>query len=87
MKGGSKDNRRNDRRRTYKGGRIFFNQARSVIDCTVKNFSQGGALLFVESAIGIPSEFNLVISPDNVSRACRVVWKSQTQIGVAFVET
>ncbi len=87
MKGGSKDKRCNHRRRTYKGGRIFFNLDRSVIDCTIKNFSQGGALLLVESAIGIPSEFNLVVSSDNVSKACRVVWKTETQIGVAFAET
>lgn len=87
MNGGSMDKRRSDRRRTYKGGRIFFNHDRSVIDCTVKNFSQGGALLFVESAIGIPSEFNLVVNSDNVSKACRAIWKTETQIGVAFVET
>jgi hypothetical protein len=53
----------------------------------IKNFSQGGALLLVESAIGIPSEFNLVVSSDNVSKACRVVWKTETQSGVAFAET
>lgn len=87
MKGGIMDKRHTPRRRTFKGGKIFFNHDRSVIDCTVKNLSPDGAALLVQSVIGIPGEFNLVISSDNVSRACRVVWKTETQIGVHFVGT
>lgn len=47
--------------------------------------SQGGAALQVEGSTGIPEEFNLIISPDNIVRACEIVWKTETQIGVAFV--
>lgn len=79
------DKRHDQRRRTFKGGKILFNQDRSVIDCTVKNLSEGGAALLVESTIGIPAEFNLLISPDHVLKACKVVWKTDTQIGVSFV--
>lgn len=79
------DKRQDQRRRTFKGGKIFFNDDRSVIDCTVKNLSQSGAALLVESTIGIPSEFNLLISPEHVLKACKVVWKTETQIGVSFV--
>lgn len=79
------DKRRDQRRRTFKGGKILFNLDRSVIDCTVKNLSQGGAALLVESTVGIPGEFNLLISPDHVLKPCKVVWKTDTQIGVSFV--
>ncbi len=81
------EKRRNQRQRTFKGGKIVFNDNRSVIDCTVKNLSSSGAALTVESTIGIPDEFNLIISPENVAKACRVAWKTEHQIGVAFVET
>lgn len=79
------DKRHDQRRRTLKGGKIFFNHGRSVIDCTVKNLSKSGAALLLESTIGIPGEFNLVISPDNIQKACKVIWKTDTQIGVSFV--
>jgi len=79
------DKRQDQRRRIFKGGKIFFNDDRFVIDCTVKNLSQGGAALLVESTIGIPGEFNLLISRDHVLKSCKVVWKTDTQIGVSFV--
>jgi hypothetical protein len=51
--------RRQQRTRTLKSARILFNQHRSVIDCTVRNISPGGACLNVASAIGIPSTFSV----------------------------
>lgn len=79
------EKRHSERRRTYKGGQIVFNHGRSVIDCTIKNMSRGGAALNVESALGIPNEFILVVSSGNVRKACRVAWKTETLIGVAFL--
>ena len=79
------DRRKHQRRRTFKGGKIVFNDDRSVIDCTVKNLSVGGATLQVESTIGIPGAFRLIISPDDLTKSCRVIWRTENQIGVAFV--
>lgn len=79
------EKRQEQRRRTFKGGKSCFNDGRSVIDCTIKNLSPGGAALLVERTTGIPEEFNLIINPDNIAKACRVVSTTETQIGVAFV--
>lgn len=79
------EKRQTERRRTFKGGKIVFNHGHSIIDCTIKNMFRGGAALDVESASGIPNEFTLVVSPENVQKACRVAWKTQTLIGVAFL--
>jgi hypothetical protein len=38
----------------------------------------------VESPLGIPTEFTLVIPSDGVSRPCRVIWRSGNRIGVRF---
>jgi hypothetical protein len=79
-----KQERRNEaRRRALKRYRITFKGCRATIDCTVLNLSDLGACLKVESPIGIPDTFDLVLDNAPV-RSCRVAWRSATQIGVAF---
>jgi hypothetical protein len=38
----------------------------------------------VASPIGVPDQFELVFTSDHSRRQCRMVWRSATQIGVAF---
>ena len=70
------------RKRVLKAGEIEFGGG--AIDCTVRNLSETGAALSVESPVGIPAEFNLVILSDDVNRRCRVVWRKEKRIGVTF---
>jgi hypothetical protein len=72
------------RLRTFKGGSILFGVA-VVIDCTIKNMSEAGAALEVQSHVGIPGEFVLLIQPERAKRTCRVIWRSAKRIGVQFV--
>ena len=78
------EQRKHPRHRTLKAGRIVFNHKFSVIDCTVRNLSDGGACLVLASSVGIPECFDLTIEPDRETRPCRVAWKSENRIGVAF---
>ena len=55
-----------------------------AVSCSVRNLTEAGALLDVESPLGIPLEFNLVIPSDGMSRPCRVIWRSGNRIGVWF---
>ncbi|MEO6380656.1 MAG: PilZ domain-containing protein [Nitrobacter sp.] len=71
------------RKRTLKTGTIEFGGG--GIDCIVRNMSDTGAALSVESPVGIPSEFKLVIAADQVSRVCRVVWRKENRIGIRFI--
>ena len=77
------DNRGHQRLRTYKGGSIIFGVA-AAVDCTIRNMSESGAALEVESPVGIPDEFTLLIKPEFVKRNCRVVWRSAKRIGVHY---
>jgi hypothetical protein len=80
-----KQERRNEarRRRALLRARITFKDRCPTIDCTVLNLSDLGACLKVESPIGIPDIFDLVL--DNApARGCRVTWRKATQIGVEF---
>jgi hypothetical protein len=78
------EQRKHPRRRILKAGRIIFNDRFSVIDCTVRNLSDGGACLEVGSSIGIPDDFDLDIDPDRLGRHCHVAWRTERRIGVAF---
>lgn len=76
------DKRIVSRHRVFKTGKIVFDGA--VIDCTVRNISRTGAALEVDSPVGIPHNFILVIETDRVRRACHVVWRKERRIGVGF---
>ena len=78
------DNRHAPRLRTLKGGSIQFGLA-AAIDCVIKNMSETGAALEVETPVGIPDEFTLLIKPNSTRRNCRVAWRSAKRIGVRFV--
>jgi hypothetical protein len=75
--------RNSQRSRTLKGGTISFNNG-AAIDCIVRNLSGTGANLEVVSPVGIPDDFTLVIRPEKTQHSCRVAWKKQNRIGVAF---
>jgi hypothetical protein len=70
------------RQRVLKAGTIAFNG--SAIDCVVRNISATGAALEVESQIGIPLSFHLIIAAENFSERCRVLWRRESRLGVVF---
>ena len=70
------------RNRVLKAGTIEFGGG--AIDCTVRNLSKTGAALDVTSQIGVPEKFTLVLSGDGLHFPCRIVWRRERRIGVAF---
>jgi hypothetical protein len=78
------DERRSTKRqRVLKAGSIQIG-AGGAIDCTVRNLSQFGAALDVQSPVGIPDEFILVIPNDRLRLPCRVAWRKAGRIGIRF---
>lgn len=78
------ERRRHPRQRTLKAARILLNHHHSVLDCTVRNFSQLGACLNVASTVGIPERFDVIFDADHSVRVCRMVWHKERQLGVEF---
>ena len=76
------NNRAAPRHRVLKAGSIEFNGG--VIDCTVRNISDTGAALEVATPLGVPDTFWLLIPGDHARRHCRVAWRRDRRIGVAF---
>jgi hypothetical protein len=79
----TEEHRRGLRERTLKAGSILSDRA-AAIDCLVRNISESGVCLEVESPAGIPENFTLVIGHDP-KRPCQVAWRSQRWIGAYFV--
>jgi len=78
------ERRASHRSRTYRGGKILFNGRQSVLDCTIRNLSPEGACLQVESLVGVPPAFDLLIDGEHEPRPCRLAWQSHDRAGVEF---
>lgn len=79
------EKRRHPRRRVLKSGKIAFNGRHSVFDCTVRNLSDGGALLLFPRPPVLPAAFELRLE-DGTIHECRQAWQSMTAMGVAFLD-
>ena len=71
------------RQRVLKGAKIRFGKGASI-DCMVRNMSDDGACLVVESPIGIPDNFELVLVNERTAKRCQLIWRKEKQIGVQF---
>jgi PAS domain-containing protein len=80
------ERRASQRARTWRGGKILLDNRRSVLDCTIRNLSREGACLQVESLVGVPPAFDLLIDGEQAPRPCRLVWESDHRAGVAFAQ-
>ncbi len=69
------------RHRVLKSGKIFL--GRVAVPCTVRNVSEGGACLEMQTTFGIPSEFDVAVA-DQPARPCKVRWLDGTRLGVQY---
>lgn len=77
------ERRRKPRRRTLKSGKIII-EKKSIFDCMVRNLSENGALLKLESTVGVPTEFEFKIINDDIHVHARVRWRTDTEMGIIF---
>ena len=72
------------RSRVLKHGKIVMLNNWSVVDCCVRDLSEGGARLHCDDPAAVPHEFRLLIPHNNSIQPVRVVWRSGDQCGVIF---
>jgi PAS domain-containing protein len=70
--------------RTLLAVQVIYNFGRSAIDCVVRRLSDRGATISVESPLGIPRQFQLVIANEGIPRTCKLVWQSDKELGLEF---
>src|SRR4051794_3450993 len=76
--------RNSPRQRSLMGASLSFHNGRSTVDCLVRNISESGARLSVSPAVSLPQTIELLIPQKGTTRAARVVWRSESEVGVAF---
>jgi diguanylate cyclase (GGDEF)-like protein len=70
--------------RTLLAGKVISNFGQSSIDCVVRRISDHGATINVESPLGIPPHFHLLIPGEGAPRPCKRVWQSGEELGLEF---
>lgn len=78
------ERRRVKRTLTHKCAKISLNG--SLCDCVVRDVSSLGARLALVSTAYITDDLSLTFDGARTLRACRVAWRSATEIGVEFHE-
>jgi two-component system chemotaxis response regulator CheY len=77
------DRRSATRTRVLKSGKILL--GKHAVPCTVRNVSETGACLEVQTTAGVPSDFILIIGNDP-ERTCKTIWRDHRKLGVQFKE-
>ena len=62
--------------------KIIVDTKTPAIDCTVVDYSVGGACLQVTGQIALPARFELLHGLTR--KRCRIVWKERNRVGVTF---
>jgi hypothetical protein len=65
-----------------KAAKIVCGAREPIIDCTIIDYSPGGACLEVFGLTVLPNRFELVWA--GTKKKCRVVWSKARRTGVAF---
>jgi hypothetical protein len=71
------------RPRVLKSGKIAVSEKAPKIECAIRNMTDNGACLQISTTFGIPTNFELLLSGGE-RRACQVVWRTDTRLGVSF---
>lgn len=79
------DKRINPRRRALKAGVVSLNNGNITLPCVVRDISETGAKLKVDTGRHPPDQFELQIELDGLVATCTVVWREGQELGVEFV--
>jgi hypothetical protein len=77
------ERRQQPRRRMLKSGKILL--GKHPMPCAVRNITERGACLKVQTTEGIPDVFDFLF-PGEPVRTCKTMWRDDTQIGVMFIQ-
>ena len=79
-----KEGRKSPRKETVIGGTIVYGRHRRSMYCVLLDISDDGAKLVPANILTCPTRFSLVVA-GQPARACKVIWRGKTQMGVKFV--
>jgi hypothetical protein len=81
------ERRQNARARVIYSGVIAYNDRSSTVDCVIRNFSEDGVKVEFENTALLPDEIDLLIAKKSRSFNAKIVWRGETEAGLAFRST
>ena len=78
------DRRHGERDKVYLGGVAEINDSGSTMDCVVRNFSDRGACVELESSAKLPDRMRVTIARKGRSYLARMIWRQANLVGLAF---
>jgi hypothetical protein len=83
---GNMDDKRSRRRnRVLRDGKIVFNGGTSLINCIIRDQTEGGAKLQVPAPTSLPTNFELLCLTEGMTYPAQIAWRRGDHVGVAFV--
>jgi hypothetical protein len=76
--------RKSYRRRLTIGAKISDFEGRMICGCHTRDVSDAGARLELATPDQVPNEFILTLENGARRPRCKVIWRNQYQVGVAF---
>lgn len=73
------------RDRVFHGASVVFNGRQSVLACTIRNWSETGAMVRMSDWIALPETFELDIANRDENVRVRQCWRRGDDVGVAFL--
>jgi hypothetical protein len=65
-----------------RAAKIIVHQGVPVVECSIVDYSAGGACLELAGPMSLPPRFELLHG--RTRKRCRLVWKAGRRVGVAF---
>ena len=75
--------RKYPRMQVLKGAKIVLG-ASSILDCVVRDLTNGGARVKIPNAMNLPDEVAITFDGGRTCRPCRVAWRTLNETGVEF---
>ncbi|KAA2237073.1 PilZ domain-containing protein [Salinarimonas soli] len=80
------DSRSAPRQRAFLQGRIIFNGGNATLDCTIRDWSAGGARLELTNTVTIPDRFDLLVPQKAATYQATIAWRRENAVGVSFLD-
>jgi len=78
------DRRHGVRDKVFMGGVAEINETGSTMDCVVRNFSDHGACVELESSAKLPDQMRVTIARKGRSYLAQMIWRHANRVGLAF---
>ena len=75
---------RAQRYRVLNGGKLIVNDGQSVIDCVIRDMSEGGAKVRLTIPTMLPKQLEMLVVKNNMLYPVEVRWNRNSEAGLQF---